>query len=54
MPPVHFGDGGLLNYLPRLASTQDPPYLSFPSSYDYKDEPPVPSNVITFDKNGMY
>jgi hypothetical protein len=29
---VIFGDGGLLNYLPRLASNHDPPYLSLPNS----------------------
>jgi hypothetical protein len=27
----YFGDGGLINYLPRLASNHDPPDLSLPS-----------------------
>jgi hypothetical protein len=36
-PPVHFallifGDGGLMNYLPGLASNCDTPNLSLPSS----------------------
>jgi hypothetical protein len=29
---------GLMNYLPRLASSCDPPSLSLPSSWDYKEE----------------
>jgi hypothetical protein len=28
----YFGDGGLVNYLPRLTSNHEPPDLSFPSS----------------------
>jgi hypothetical protein len=31
---------GLENYLPRLASNQDPPNVSLPSSQDYRCEPP--------------
>jgi hypothetical protein len=45
--PVHFalvilemGEG--LIYLPRLASNHDPPYLSLPSSKDYRCEPLAP------------
>jgi hypothetical protein len=30
-----------MNYLPGLALNIDPPDLSFPSSKDYKCEPPV-------------
>jgi hypothetical protein len=28
----YFGDGGLMNYLPGLASNHDPPNLSLPNS----------------------
>jgi hypothetical protein len=34
---------GLLNYLPGLASNDKPPDLSLLSSYNYRHEPPVPS-----------
>jgi hypothetical protein len=39
---------GLINYLPRLASNQDPPNLGLPSIYNYKDEPLAPSNLFYF------
>jgi hypothetical protein len=32
-PPVHFGDGDLVNYLPGLASNLNPPNLSLQSSW---------------------
>jgi hypothetical protein len=35
--------GDLKNYFPRLVLSNDPPDLSFPSSWDYRREPQVPS-----------
>jgi hypothetical protein len=35
----YFGDGGLINYLPRLALNLDPPDLSLPRSWDYRRNP---------------
>jgi hypothetical protein len=43
-----FGDGGLRNYLPDLASNCDTPDLSLLSSYDYRFEPPAPSFSLHF------
>jgi hypothetical protein len=43
-----FGDRGLLNCLPRLASNLCPPGLGFPSSWDYRCEPLVPGLIIKF------
>jgi hypothetical protein len=39
----YFGDGSLMNHLPRLALNLDPPDLSLSSGYDYTHEPPVPA-----------
>jgi hypothetical protein len=39
----YFGDGGLANYLPRLALNQSPPNLSLLSSWDYRHETLAPS-----------
>jgi hypothetical protein len=36
--------GCLMNYLPRLALSRDPPNFSLPCSWDYKQEPPVPGS----------
>jgi hypothetical protein len=38
----YFGDEGLMNYLPRLASDHNPPDLSLPNCYSYRHEPLVP------------
>jgi hypothetical protein len=39
----YYGDWGLSNYLPGLASNCNPPDLSLPCSYDYKCESLAPS-----------
>jgi hypothetical protein len=42
----YFEDGGLTNYLPRLASNHDLSDLNLPCSYDYRCEPLVPSQIF--------
>jgi hypothetical protein len=37
-----------LFYLPKLASTHDPPDFCFPSAQDYKCEPPAPDKAPIF------
>jgi hypothetical protein len=44
----YFGDGGLMNYLPRLALNFDSPSLSFPNSSDYRQELLMPSRLKEF------
>jgi hypothetical protein len=41
-----------MNCLPTLAPKLDPPDLCFPSSWDYRPEPPLP-NERTILKNGV-
>jgi hypothetical protein len=43
-----FQDGGLANYLPRLALNHDPPEFCLLSSLDYRCEPPMPGFAIYF------
>jgi hypothetical protein len=39
----YFGDGGLMNCLPRLVLNLNPPDLGLPSSWDYSCELLTPS-----------
>jgi hypothetical protein len=43
-----FEDGGLVCYLPRLASNHDLLNVSFSSSYDYKCEPLASDPLLYF------
>jgi hypothetical protein len=43
---LYFGDGGPMNYLPKLALYHDPPNLSLPSSPGLWAEATVPSCVF--------
>jgi hypothetical protein len=36
--PGYFGDGGLVNFLPRLALNLDAPYVSHLRSWEYRRE----------------
>jgi hypothetical protein len=42
---------GLTNYLLRLASNNNPPNLSLPSSQNYRSKPPAPGTFYAFFKN---
>jgi hypothetical protein len=42
----YFGDGGLSNYLPSLASNHNPPNLSPSGSQDYSHGPLVPGSSV--------
>jgi hypothetical protein len=44
---VIFRDGSLANYLPWLAYNLDPPDLSLPSSWDYRQKPLAPGSFIS-------
>jgi hypothetical protein len=46
----YFGDGGLMNYFPRLILSHDPPSLNLPSSKAYRYEP-LALDKIDFSSN---